>query len=192
MTITEEIQTIFARRGDSAYFGEGVSVTDHALQAARLAHIAAAPTALVVAALLHDIGHLLADVPDDLDEWREDARHEETGGRWLAARFPPPVAEPVRLHVPAKRFLCATDPQYFSKLSPASVVTLKLQGGPMTPSEVDGFRAEPYHRQAVQVRQWDDQAKVAGLVTPHIADYRAQIEALHGELLTGSSYRHNG
>lgn len=182
MTVTEEIQTIFASRGGSAYFGEGVSVTEHALQAARLAQIAAAPTALVLAALLHDIGHLLADVPDDLDEWHEDARHEETGARWLAARFPPPVAEPVRLHVPAKRFLCATDPKYFSKLSPASVVTLKLQGGPMTPSEVDGFRAEAYHRQAVQVRQWDDQAKVAGLVTPHIADYRAQIEALHGEL----------
>jgi phosphonate degradation associated HDIG domain protein len=182
MTLIEEIQTIFTRRGGSAYFGEGVSVTEHALQAARLAQLADAPPALVVAALLHDIGHLLADVPDDLDEWREDARHEETGGHWLAARFPPTVAEPVRLHVPAKRFLCATDPEYFSKLSPASVVTLKLQGGPMTPSEVDRFRAESYHRQAVQVRQWDDEAKVVGLVTPHIAAYGAQIEALHGEL----------
>jgi phosphonate degradation associated HDIG domain protein len=181
MTITQEIQTIFARRGGSAYYGEGVSVTEHALQAARLAQIAAAPAALVVAALLHDIGHLLADVPDDLDEWREDARHEETGGRWLAARFPPTVAEPVRLHVPAKRFLCATDPKYFSKLSPASVLTLELQGGPMTTSEVGRFRAEPYHREAVQVRQWDDEAKVVGLVAPHIADYGAQIEVLHGE-----------
>jgi phosphonate degradation associated HDIG domain protein len=182
MTVTQEIQKIFARRGGSAYFGEGVSVTEHALQAARLAQIAGAPTALVVAALLHDIGHLLADVPDDLDAWREDAQHEEIGGRWLAARFPPTVAEPVRLHVPAKRFLCATDPQYFSKLSTPSVVTLKLQGGPMTAYEVARFRAEPYHRQAVQVRQWDDEAKVAGLVTPHIADYGTQIEALHGEL----------
>jgi gamma-butyrobetaine dioxygenase len=182
MTVTEEIQTIFATRGGSAYFGEDVSLTEHARQAARLAQLAAAPTALVVAALLHDIGHLLANAPDDLGEWLEDARHEESGSRWLAARFPPAVAEPVRLHVPAKRFLCATDPGYFSKLSPASVVTLELQGGPMTAAEVESFRTEPYHREAVQLRRWDDEAKVAGLMTPDVAEYRTHIEALRAEL----------
>jgi len=182
MTVTEEIQTMFATRGGNAYFGEDVSVTEHARQAARLAQLAAAPTALVVAALLHDIGHLLANAPDDLGEWLEDAQHEETGSRWLAARFPPAVAEPVRLHVPAKRFLCATDPRYFSKLSPASVVTLELQGGAMTAAEVESFRSEPYHREAVQLRRWDDEAKVAGLMTPDVAEYRTHIEALRADL----------
>lgn len=179
MTVTEEIQTLFATRGAGAYFGESVSTAEHGLQAAYFARAAAAPPALVIAALLHDVGHLVGDVPDLLEDWVDDARHEEVGGRWLAARFPPDVAEPVRLHVPAKRFLCATDPEYFAKLSPASVVTLELQGGPMTGLQIARFRTERYHGQAVALRQWDDQAKVAGLVTPGLAGYGAQIEALH-------------
>src|SRR3984893_4478719 len=106
-------------------------MAEHALQAAYFASTAAAPPALIVAALLHDVGHLVVDVPDDLDDWTLDARHEETRSRWLAVRFPAEVFEPVRLHVPAKRYLCATDARYSSKLSQASVATLKLQGGPM-------------------------------------------------------------
>jgi len=180
MTLTEEIQALFTQRGADAYFGESVSMTEHGLQAAYFARAAAAPPALVIAALLHDMGHLVADTADDLADWTHDARHEEIGGRWLAARFPAEVAEPVRLHVPAKRYLCATDPDYFSRLSPASVVTLGLQGGPMTASEVTRFEAQPYYRQAVQLRRWDDQAKVVGLATPHLADYAELIEALHG------------
>lgn len=176
--ITEEILAIFARRGANAYFGENVSMTEHALQAAYFAQAAAAPPALIVAALLHDVGHLVEDVPDDLADWIEDARHEEIGSRWLAARFPPDVSEPVRLHVPAKRYLCATDTYYFSKLSSASVITLKLQGGPMSAFEVAQFETEPYYKDAVRVRQWDDQGKVAGLATPALADYRALIEGL--------------
>jgi len=178
MTLTEEIQEIFAQRGAAAYFGESISMTEHGLQAACLARDAAAPPALVIAALLHDIGHLLEAVPDDLEDWAQDARHEEIGSRWLAARFPPEVAEPVRLHVPAKRFLCATDPAYFSTLSPASVATLALQGGPMTAPEVALFLREQFHRQALTIRRWDDRAKVVGLVTPTLAEYGAQIEAL--------------
>jgi gamma-butyrobetaine dioxygenase len=107
-----------------------------------------------------------------------DARHEEIGGHWLAARLGPEVAEPVRLHVPAKRYLCATDPTYFAQLSPASVLTLKLQGGPMSPGEVAAFETERYFREAVRVRKWDDRGKVAGMTTPSLADYRALIEAL--------------
>ena len=83
---------------------------------------------------------------------------------------------PVRLHVPAKRYLLATDPGYFAKLSPASVVTLKLQGGPMSPAEVARFETERYHREAVLIRRCDDQGKVAGLKTPAMLDYRALIE----------------
>ncbi len=178
MKIIEEIIQVFETRGAGVYFGERVSMTEHALQAAHFARAAAAPPSLIVAALLHDVGHLIVDVPDDLADWLDDARHEEVGGAWLARRFPAAVCEPVRLHVPAKRYLCATDADYFSKLSPASLTTLKLQGGPMSAAEVAQFETERYHAQAVRVRQWDDQGKVAELVTPDLEDYRVLIEKL--------------
>jgi phosphonate degradation associated HDIG domain protein len=178
MSVADEILAIFQRRGPDAYFGERVSMTEHALQAAYFAHSAGAPPALIIAALLHDIGHLVDDVPDDIAEWAVDAHHEEIGGHWLARRFHPEVSEPVRLHVPAKRYLLATDAQYFAKLSPASVITLQLQGGPMTAHEAAKFETERFHREAVRVRQWDDQGKVAGLKTPGLRDYRALLEEL--------------
>jgi phosphonate degradation associated HDIG domain protein len=174
----DEIRRIFHRRGADAYFGESVSMTEHALQAAYFARQEAAPTALIVAALLHDIGHLLANLPDDIADWTADVHHEELGSQWLARRFGPEVSEPVRLHVAAKRYLCATDAQYFAKLSSASVHTLKLQGGPMATHEVAMFEKERYCRQAVRVRQWDDQGKIAGLTTPSIEDYAPLIETL--------------
>lgn len=178
MNITDELLAIFNQRGSGAYFGEDVSMTEHALQAAYFAQAAAAPPALIVAALLHDIGHLVENVPDDLAEWTSDAHHEQIGGHWLAQRFRPEVSEPVRLHVPAKRYLLATDDKYFAKLSPASVVTLKLQGGPMTALEVAKFKTERYGSDAVLIRQCDDRGKVAGLKTPGLTDYRSLIEAL--------------
>jgi phosphonate degradation associated HDIG domain protein len=178
MNIIDEILAIFQRRGSGAYFGENVSMTEHALQAAYFARIAGAPAGLVVAALLHDVGHLIEDVPDDLADWTVDAHHEQIGSHWLAQRFRPDVSEPVRLHVPAKRYLLATDDKYFAKLSPASVVTLKLQGGPMAAHEVAKFETERYYKEAVRVRQWDDQGKVAGLKTPGLGEYRALIEGL--------------
>ena len=177
MSITDEILALFDKRGSDAYFGESVSMTEHALQAAYFARTAAAPPALIVAALLHDVGHLIEDVPSDIADWTTDAHHEVIGGRWLAQRFRPEVSEPVRLHVPAKRYLLATDAEYFARLSPASVITLKLQGGPMAAHEVAKFETEPFYKDAVRVRQWDDQGKVEGLATPRLSDYRALIEA---------------
>jgi phosphonate degradation associated HDIG domain protein len=178
MTTMDELLSIYTRSGEQLYFGEAVSVTEHCLQAAHFASVARAPEALVIAALLHDVGHLIEPTPNDIDEWKVDAQHELAGGRWLAARFGPQVSEPVRLHVPAKRYLCATDPAYFGKLSGASVATLRLQGGPMSAAEVVAFEAEPYHRDAVLVRQCDDQGKIAGLRTADLAHYRALIERL--------------
>jgi phosphonate degradation associated HDIG domain protein len=178
MSISQEIDAIYERGGASAYFGEAVSVAEHCLQAAYFAQAAGAPDALVIAALLHDIGHLVGGAPDDLAEWTEDAHHELIGGGWLARRFGPEIAEPVRLHVPAKRYLCATDSGYFDKLSAASVVTLKLQGGPMTEPEIAAFEAKPYWREAIRVRQWDDEGKVAGLRTPDFSSYAALIDRL--------------
>lgn len=178
MSVAAEVLAIYGKHGASAYFGERVSMTEHGLQAAHFARMQGAPDALVVAALLHDVGHLLEAVPAQIEDWVSDARHEEVGARWLAQRFPPAVAEPVRLHVAAKRYLCASDPHYFAQLSAASVHTLKLQGGPMSPAEVARFEREPHYREAVLVRRWDDQGKVAGLKTAALREYATLIDAL--------------
>lgn len=178
MNVTDEILALFGDRGAAEYFGESVSMTEHALQAAYFAHAAAAPPALIVAALLHDVGHLIEDVPSDIADWKVDAHHEAIGSRWLARKFGPAVWQPVRLHVSAKRYLLATDAGYFANLSPASLITLELQGGPMAAGEVAGFKTEPFYKEAVQVRRWDDQGKVRGLKTPGMGNYRGLIEAL--------------
>lgn len=178
MTISDELISIYGEGGTAAYFGEAVSMTEHGLQAAYFAQSSGAPDALIIAALLHDVGHLIEAAAPDIADWKTDARHELSGSRWLAARFGPEVSEPVRLHVSAKRYLCAMDPAYFGKLSPASVVTLKLQGGPMSSAEVAAFEAEPHHRDAVRVRQWDDQGKIPGLRTPDFGYYRVLIDRL--------------
>jgi phosphonate degradation associated HDIG domain protein len=174
-----EISALFAARGGSNYFGETISTTQHALQAAYFARQAQAPDALVLAALLHDIGHLIEAAPDDLAEWTNDAQHEAVGGRWLAHHFAPEVSEPVRLHVPAKRYLCATDASYYRNLSAASRVTLRLQGGPMSIEQANHFAAEPFHQDAIRVRRWDDAGKVPGLATPELRDYAYLIEKMH-------------
>jgi [1-hydroxy-2-(trimethylamino)ethyl]phosphonate dioxygenase len=183
MSVTAEILAIFGARGADRYLGERVSVSEHMLQTAWFARTEGAPGPLIVAALLHDIGHLLEEVPADLADWTSDAHHELIGAQWLARRFGPEISEPVRLHVPAKRYLCATDAQHFARLSPASVHTLKLQGGPMSASEVARFESERYSGDAVRVRRWDDQGKVAGLKTPPLGEYLGLLEknAIAGE-----------
>jgi phosphonate degradation associated HDIG domain protein len=166
------IDRLFADRGADEYRGEAVTQLDHALQTARLAEQANAPPELIAAALLHDIGHLLTPY----DGRDRDDQHEELGYRFLARHFGPSVTEPVRLHVPAKRYLCSVDPSYAAALSPASLQSLSVQGGPMTPTEMTAFDALPYAAAAVALRRWDDAAKVVGRVTPPFAYYRRFLE----------------
>ena len=175
-TIVEFIADIFERRGAESYLGEPVTMSEHMLQGAWLAEQDGAPEELVAAALLHDIGHYTSEFgtysPDDV----EDKHHDEAGGEVLAPFFPPVIVECVRLHVSAKRYLCATDPTYFAKLSPASVHTLSLQGGPMSAEEVAEFRRNPFHDEAVRVRIWDEGGKVADMKTRAFRDYVPLLE----------------
>ena len=147
------------------------------MQAALFAERDDAEPALIAAALLHDVGHLLHSLPDDAPEQGVDDRHEALAAQWLARRFGPAVIEPVGLHVEAKRYLSATDPGYYRLLSPPSVLSLELQGGPMTQDEARRFEARRSFAAAVRLRRWDDAAKVVGLVTPPIEHFAQYVDA---------------
>ncbi|MFT3882177.1 MAG: HD domain-containing protein [Gemmatales bacterium] len=177
MTIIDQLFQLFTVQGQRAYFGESVSETEHALQTAHLAEQAGADDILVVAALLHDIGHLLHGLPEDIAGQGIDGRHEESGAEWLTKHFGPEVVDPVRLHVAAKRYLCAVESNYLAELSPASLQSLKLQGGSMSPDEMKTFEQEPHFKSALAVRRWDDIAKIPGLAVPGLEHYRARIQA---------------
>jgi len=167
---------ILARAGAEQYGNERVTQLDHALQSARLAERAGSSPALVTAALLHDVGHLIHDLGDDAAVRGIDDRHEVSGAAFLARWFGPEVSEPIRLHVDAKRWLCHAEQAYFDHLSPGSVRSLALQGGPFDDEGAARFLAEPFARDAIQVRRWDDDAKVLGLETPSLAHFRALAE----------------
>jgi [1-hydroxy-2-(trimethylamino)ethyl]phosphonate dioxygenase len=176
--VVDSVVELFLIAGRAAYFGEPVSQEEHALQCAELAEKDGADDALVIAALLHDVGHLLHHRGEDIAERGSDAQHELIGQKWLMRRFGPAVAEPVRLHVAAKRFLCATDSSYQAQLSPASQLSLTLQGGPLTPPEIAEFATNPFHAAAVRLRRWDDEAKIPGKAVPPLDHYRARLAGL--------------
>jgi phosphonate degradation associated HDIG domain protein len=175
MTIVDTIMELFARRGQAVYLGEAVSQAEHALQAAALAEREGAPDRLVVAALLHDVGHLLDGQDEDLVHRGVDGRHEVAGCAWLARHFGRDVTEPIRLHVAAKRYLCSVNPEYLGGLSPASRLSLSLQGGPMNDEERAEFVRNATYDDAIRLRHYDDTAKVPGLDVPGLEHYRDRI-----------------
>lgn len=174
--ITKRIAECFANKGSSEYGGENVTQLEHALQCALLAEEAGATSELVVAALLHDIGHLLHDLPDDAPEQGIDDHHENSGYRFLEDHFPPAVAEPVRLHVAAKRYLCTVEAAYASQLSEPSLISFRLQGGMMSEGELSEFRSSPHWEDALNLRRWDDLAKAIDLPTPTLDHYLPMID----------------
>jgi len=176
--LVNRLGQLFHQHGGELYGGEAVTQLEHALQAAQLAEQQSRPPEEIVAALLHDVGHLLHDLGEDCAVRGIDDVHELAGARWLAgdAGFIEAISEPVRLHVPAKRFLCAIDADYHAKLSEASQLSLSLQGGPFTKDEVAAFRETPYSESAVRLRGWDDLAKQPGLATPSLDHFLDLVE----------------
>jgi phosphonate degradation associated HDIG domain protein len=172
------LTALLVDKGGRRYGLHEISQRAHALQTALLAEQAGADAALVAAALLHDIGHMVHDLGEDAAEAGVDDRHEVLGHAFLVRYFGPAVTEPVRLHVAAKRYLCAVEPEYRDRLSADSVLSLRLQGGPMSPSEAAIFRAGPHAAAAVRLRRFDEAAKVPELPTPEVAHFVPALRAV--------------
>ncbi len=174
--IVDFLADIFFRRGHEEYLGEPVTMAEHMLQGAHFAAQNGEPEDIVVATLLHDIGHFTSEFGMFSMDDTEDRWHEESGASVLEAFFPTIVTDCVRYHVAAKRYLCATDKAYFDKLSEASVHSLQLQGGPMNADEVREFEDNPNLAAIVKVRRYDDQGKVPALPTPSFNHYQPMIQ----------------
>ena len=174
--IVLEILTLFKTNGGSMYGGEAVTQLEHALQAATFAQENNASDALITAALLHDIGHLLHDLPDDASDNGIDDVHEALAANYLAEHFVPAVVEPVNLHVAAKRYLCAVDATYYDTLSAPSKTSLTFQGGVMNETEVANFEQNPFYQDAITLRKWDDIAKDPTMKTEAIDFFAPMIQ----------------
>ena len=164
----DDIEHLLSTRGFHQYGREAVSQLEHALQCAQLAEQAGETPATIAAALLHDLGHLLAPASNTAGH---DDLHQYVALPFLRSLLPDAVLEPIRLHVDAKRYLCAVEPGYWETLSPASQHSLVLQGGPMTAPDAECFACQPFAKEAIRLRRYDDHAKVPGLATPPLAHY---------------------
>ncbi len=168
--LLEHVSDLLIRGGTVQYGGEDVSQLEHALQTAALAESTGAVPTLVVAALLHDLGHLLHEGEDAVAVGFDD-HHEAMGASYLAGWLDRAVVEPVRLHVAAKRYLCTTEPGYLERLSSVSRYTLQLQGGPFTAAQAEEFLAMPFAAAALQLRRWDEAGKVPGKPAPPLEHF---------------------
>jgi phosphonate degradation associated HDIG domain protein len=178
-TSTQRLFALYAERGNEPY-GEAITQTEHALQCAALARAEGASDPMIAAALFHDVGHLVVEIQNEpdfkMDE--DDDDHEAVGARVLAPLFGPSVAGPVALHVTAKRWRCSTDPGYYERLSEASKMTLKAQGGLLSDEECLRFEEHPGFPDALALRTWDDEGKIEGLAVGSLDDYVGMVNSL--------------
>ena len=172
------IGDIFERCGDEEYLGEPVTMAEHMLQGATIAEQNGLAEDIIVAALLHDIGHFTSEFGTFSMEDTEDRFHEEAGAEVLQEFFPTIVTDCVRYHVAAKRYLCATKPEYFNRLSEASVHSLNLQGGPMNESEVTEFQKNPNLEKIIQVRYLDEAGKHPDMETPDYWHFAPMVQRI--------------
>jgi predicted HD phosphohydrolase len=175
-TVIEEILAAFAACGHLDY-GEHISMQEHMLQAACFAEHNGEDDAVIVATLLHDYGHLVCNMPNNTFDEGIDNYHEEVGAKALESWFGDEIIGAVRLHVAAKRYLCAASPGYRNKLSEASIITLEVQGGPMNDDEMAAFCRQPGHRLALKVRVYDDLGKEPRMDRPELDYYIPKLRA---------------
>ena len=178
MVFPEILFEIMGSKGSAQYGLEAVSQLEHGLQCAALAQEAGSEPALVIAALFHDIGHLIAKSNNAVDLKSEDGRHEVLGAAFLGQWFSCDVTGPIRLHVHAKRYLCLENRDYWNSLSDASKRSLQKQGGAFKKDEASEFLQRPYARDAIKLRKWDDRAKVPGRFHPGLDEYFDLVSAL--------------
>lgn len=172
--VSAAIEQLFQQAGDVSY-GEDVTQSAHALQTAALAEEEGASHALILASLLHDVGHMVHPDAALALEQSQDDTHEQLGAEWLAQFFGPAVTQPVALHVQAKRYLCWADPDYYDGLSDVSKKSLALQGGVFSDDQARDFLQVPYAREAISLRKWDERAKVSGAVTPDLPHFLQSV-----------------
>lgn len=173
----DQILSLYRHRGQAQYGGEAVSQLEHALQCATLAEKDDEAPTLIAACLLHDLGHLVHHLGNDPAVRGIDDRHEYRAVPVLETLFPDAVTTPIRLHVAAKRYLCAVDDNYWASLSPASKRSLELQGGVFSKPMANAFIAQPHAENAVKLRRWDDMAKVENLQTPNLDHFQPILKA---------------
>ena len=175
MSIIDEIIANM-RRNTHMEYGERVTIVAHSIQTAVFAERDGADDLMIAAAFLHDYGHFVHDLGEDIAEEGIDAIHEELGAEALRDHFRNEVIEPMRLHVAAKRYLVATDEEYLKTVSPASMLSLEVQGGPFNEEDVREFEANPYFKRAIQLRLYDEAGKLPDLEVPDLEYYRPFLE----------------
>ena len=176
--IVDFIGSIFERRGGEEYLGEPVTMGQHMLQGATMAEQSKEPDDIIIGALLHDIGHFTSEFGTFSMEDKKDRYHEDAGAAVLENFFPKVITDCCRYHVAAKRYLCATNPEYFQKLSAASVHSLNLQGGPMSETEIKEFERNPNLKKILTVRLYDDAGKVPDMDTPSFWHFAPLVQKM--------------
>lgn len=176
--IVDFIGSIFEKRGDEEYLGEPVTMGQHMLQGATMAEKSREPDEIIIGTLLHDIGHFTSEFGTFSMEDTEDRYHEDAGAAVLEQFFPKIITDCCRHHVAAKRYLCATDPGYFQKLSTASIHSLNLQGGPMSEAELKDFEKNPNLKKILKVRLYDDAGKIPDMITPSFWHFAPLVQKM--------------
>ncbi len=176
--IVDFIGSIFEKRGDEEYLGEPVTMGQHMLQGATMAEKSREPDEIIIGTLLHDIGHFTSEFGTFSMEDTEDRYHEDAGAAVLEQFFPKVITDCCRHHVAAKRYLCATDPKYFQKLSTASIHSLNLQGGPMSEAELKDFEKNPNLKKILKVRLYDDAGKIPNMITPSFWHFAPLVQKM--------------
>lgn len=176
--IVDFIGSIFEKRGDEEYLGEPVTMGQHMLQGATMAEQSREPDEIIIGTLLHDIGHFTSEFGTFSMEDTEDRYHEDAGAAVLEQFFPKIITDCCRHHVAAKRYLCATDPEYFQKLSTASIHSLNLQGGPMSEAELKDFEKNPNLKKILKVRLYDDAGKIPDMITPSFWHFAPLVQKM--------------